>query len=587
MIHNRKERLVVVINMLISILKIYSKIQFKYIIKQKMGAVNALFFKWFKREISIPMFLFIKLIQTLVEYFIFYVLVYFLFNKNRSGLDYIEMIELLFSILFFVPILNKLSFLNKILIPLDSELIFTTSLKSKQIFLLNYLSQFLRTKIKDIPFFLILTIQISQVISEHLLLYWILAAIIYLCGELLGFITLIVACKIRENNLKRGYGFHSFLFVQLLGISIFITTFLFSRTFFSWISTIKRIESKEFFTRIITEMLHTIKILLKWKRNIPTMDKSATDLIFQFESTHLYILFLWAGLILLSTCFTYKIAGSWYRTDWRNSNSNKKDWIYAISKMYLCIFKNLFTKVQVKQLFNNKEELATNYSLFFFNYFNYIWIGVACGAANGNINNSPIIRLILIHTLFNIISRDYFSAGIVWFPSILRFDGEGRALSLYRLAGENLYKVYEAKITLQRFMGIFDFVILFSSISFILNLSFYEYLFVTGLSIFNFFIAPHLKTLPSYIYPHIERLHFTETGEYIENKIWEKNIENNIYSVFLFLGLGIPLILLMTKLSIHNVYFIGMIIYLIMSVTGMVIINVLLNKITPKVNEFK
>ncbi|BCC49562.1 hypothetical protein BCJMU02_4871 [Bacillus cereus] len=103
-------------------------------------------------------------------------------------------------------------------------------------------------------------------------------------------------------------------------------------------------------------------------------------------------------------------------------------------------------------------------------------------------SSSPIIRVFTIFVIFNSISRDAFEAGTTLFPGIVRFDGEGKSIVLYRITGTDLKQVYKQKLIFQRILGLFEFTLTFTIIMMILSVTGLELLFVLCLVLLNFYV---------------------------------------------------------------------------------------------------
>lgn len=75
-------------------------------------------------------------------------------------------------------------------------------------------------------------------------------------------------------------------------------------------------------------------------------------------------------------------------------------------------------------------------------------------------SSSPIIRVFTIFVIFNSISRDAFEAGTTLFPGIVRFDGEGKSIVLYRITGTDLKKYISKNLFFNVFWGYLNLLLL-------------------------------------------------------------------------------------------------------------------------------
>lgn len=561
-------------------LKIYVESQYKYSIMQSHEVINTFFKSKFNKEVHIKIITYLNIIKKLLNYSVFY-LITFVFLDKQNQLSYTEILTLAYSVFFFIPLLNKMKFFHRLFQPVDFPILYTTPLSNKQIFSLSYLSIFIRKKLQDVPYYYILALLVSNQHQDSLLSYWIITCIVYFSGELLGYSMLIVTSKVKLRRVKKGYGFTSFLLVHFIGIILFIGVYSLFRTIFLWSFEVDILQVENYLSQIYLSLTDTLSTLVSLQLKVHTVPAVAINFLLNNESGNIFFVYVLITCIIFIVSF--RKSGSWYRKDLKTINSKKKDWISIILNVYLGFSKSIFSKIQIKRMFNS-EEMPSSYIFFLFNYYNYIWLGVASAVYGLDINERPIFRILLLYFLFNIISRDSFTSGITWFSNIFRFDGEGRSLEMYKISGVDLYNVYKSKINLERMMGLFDFFILFTAIGLILNLSVYEFLYVLSLSIFNFSCMPHLKILPSYIMPHVNRAHYSETGEYLEEKIWEKNINQNIQTFLFILGLGIPVSMIYFQYPQNYSYMIGSIIYLLLTGFGLLSISVILKKMNPKIN---
>ncbi|BCC14520.1 hypothetical protein BCM0100_4802 [Bacillus cereus] len=200
-------------------------------------------------------------------------------------------------------------------------------------------------------------------------------------------------------------------------------------------------------------------------------------------------------------------------------------------------------------------------------------------------SSSPIIRVFTIFVIFNSISRDAFEAGTTLFPGIVRFDGEGKSIVLYRITGTDLKQVYKQKLIFQRILGLFEFTLTFTIIMMILSVTGLELLFVSCLVLLNFLCIPHLKLLPSFASPHFNKQHYSEADDFEEQEIWEDSIESKL-SQFLTIAIITPMIMMILfDFKLNDIYLVGSLIILLITGILYTIIRLVIKKITKKINK--
>lgn len=165
-------------------------------------------------------------------------------------------------------------------------------------------------------------------------------------------------------------------------------------------------------------------------------------------------------MIIVFSIWCWKISGSWYRTDWKLKDKRKKDWIDVIQIIFCNLSTDIILKVQILNLFRDRIQLSHHFTYFFYHYSNYIFIGAAVGVMDTVDSSSPIIRVFTIFVIFNSISRDAFEAGTTLFPGIVRFDGEGKSIVLYRITGTDLKKYISKNLFFNVFWGYLNLLLL-------------------------------------------------------------------------------------------------------------------------------
>ncbi|WP_161408103.1 hypothetical protein [Paenibacillus silvestris] len=528
------------------------------------------------------------ILLTLLKYGLIGVGLFIFIHKGKVYLSNWELVCTTYLLLFLSPVIGNLGLVKRVLAPVDEILLSTSPLSNRQIFLFNYTVSFVTKKLPEIPFMIILTFVVWYNVDVLSWSFWIFSILLYVTAQVISFCLMISLCLLQVNRYRKGYRWGTFLYVMFCGMLMFFISFFISKTTFSWLTSTPNIKDVFSMPLFLKHFFQTVRVILQFKQSLLTPDLVAAKAsIYSLDISLLLYLILYIGFVaLMFAILFYYRAGFWYRTSWRIEVSQHKDWLWLLERIFLLLARDIHTRIQIKQLLRNRLQIASDYAFFFFNYFNYLWIGIAAGLYQIDFTEHPLIRLISLFMLFNIVARDSFGGGVIWFPGMMKFDSDGRALQLYRISGENLIHVYKAKIRVQRWLGSLDFLIMFSVLVYILKPSLVEWPFIISLCAMNFFCIPHLKTIPSLMFPRLTRQHYTENEDYLEATLWQENIEKKTQQIFFLIGLLSLVALLILHVDTSLVYWIGSLIYTLCLICGLLVFHVLLERQKIKSNEF-
>ncbi|EKF8754126.1 hypothetical protein O0580_002176, partial [Staphylococcus pseudintermedius] len=227
---------------------------------------------------------------------------------------------------------------------------------------------------------------------------------------------------------------------------------------------------------------------------------------------------MWLSLMLLILVILYRcnLIGYWYR---------KEDVYNSYLNRDISLPNSLFF-VQLKQLLSNREEINLHKPFFYISYSIWFFVGVIIyfsQFSSGQLANAMAFLMIL-----NTVTRDSFSAGVDLFTRSLRFDSDGKSIGLYRISNTKFQRIYEAKISLIRFLGIKETFIIAILLSLFFNMDVYLYFLLIQITVINAIIIPNLSLLPSYLSPHFNYQHYSEFDYFEDQSILEDSLFDKI-----------------------------------------------------------
>ncbi|WP_243290406.1 hypothetical protein [Bacillus sp. FJAT-47783] len=565
----------------------YIRIRFKYYIQRNTEFFNKILSKWLQEK-TIKQYIYIFIgISLLIKFVLFYIVISFLVNYAKPFFTDFQMLNFFYFILLFSPIIHGVSISKKVFDPFDRSLLLISPLSDREIFLLSWFGNWTISYFSKFPYLLLSSFILWKAIDPLSGTYW---AVFLLTLLLLGTISIsavFFASFFIYQRIKKGYRVLSFIQSILIGGISFIFGWFFSKSIGSWISRNPNFFSLEAWVQIPETFLLSLHDLLDAKRKILTLDNVATKISFgTYENQDVFIFILSIAILLGIFFLSFSNSGFWYREELAG-HYLYKDWISFLERILLKRRGiDIYKKVQLLNLFRDRLQISNNASFFFFHYTNYFFIGAAFGfhpfIQNGE---NQILRLVILFFLFHIISRDAFDAGTTLFPGILKFDGDGKKVQMYRISGESFVHLYHAKIAVQRYLGIPELLINFIVMSLILKLGLLECFFVLTIVGLNSVLIPHLKTLPSYASPHFDKQHFTETDDFYEQEIWEDSIESRLLSFLMIISICPIAILLLSNVSVPVIYLLSGLFHILLTISVYVILTIIKHKVTEKMDE--
>jgi hypothetical protein len=401
----------------------------------------------------------------------------------------------------------------------------------------------------------------------------------------ISFIVSVFLSKLAIDRTRNGYRFGTMLVSVITGGIALLVSFVAVRTVLSWLTLSPNLLNSMDWKSLINEFFISIRKVIDLEIN----ELFLSHFFVQFATTgsletH-WIYFFQIGIIIFLSIWSWTICGNWYRTDWKSERKHHRDWLDIVQRLFYRSSTNIILQTLVLNLFRNRLQLSHHFTYFFYHYSNYMFIGAAIGAMDTVDRSSPILRLLVVFVIFNAISRDAFEAGTTLFPGIIRFDGEGKSIALYRITGTDLRKVYNQKISLQRRLGLLEFTLSFSIISFILEVKGLELLFILSLVFLNFLCIPHLKLLPSFASPHFNKQHYSESEDFEEQEIWEDSIESKLLQFLTIAIISPMLMMILFDFTLDDMYLVGAVIITLLSIIIYIIIRILIKKISSKINK--
>ncbi|GAB6460695.1 hypothetical protein bcgnr5378_39280 [Bacillus cereus] len=568
--------------MFVIALQNYLKTRLRYIILRKSDFFVRILKKFIAQEI-INKYIYLFIIGVnLIKYFLYFIAMTFLLSVGSEYLSLKELVYCYFNVIVLLVLFEGAQYSKSLIAPAEEVLLSASPLTNREIYLFNWLSHFVIFSIPNYIFVLLGVISFFVVFDEVGFLFLFTTFFYFIIVILISFIVSVLLSRLSVNRVKNGYHLGTMLVSIITGSIALLISFVGIRTLLAWITTSSNLLDWKI---LIKELFVSLSKVINLE-----MNKLFLSYFFAEVSTSSSYDFHWIYLveglmIIVFSIWCWKISGSWYRTDWKLKDKRKKDWIDIIQIIFCNLSTNIILKVQILNLFRDRIQLSHHFTYFFYHYSNYIFIGAAVGVMDTVDSSSPIIRVFTIFVIFNSISRDAFEAGTTLFPGIVRFDGEGKSIVLYRITGTDLKQVYKQKLIFQRILGLFEFTLTFTIIMMILSVTGLELLFVLCLVLLNFLCIPHLKLLPSFASPHFNKQHYSEADDFEEQEIWEDSIESKL-SQFLTIAIITPMIMMILfDFKLNDIYLVGSLIILLITGILYTIIRLVIKKITKKINK--
>ncbi|EGQ2712973.1 hypothetical protein LNA61_002015 [Staphylococcus pseudintermedius] len=490
----------------------YLKFNFLYFVQRK--------FEFIKNNNLKKMFKLLFFIQVMSSTFFLFLtsLIVSSYLRKYISIGVIEYYYFLISFIFIVliPILPR----AKILIsPMDKDLLYRVGLKQSDIFNLIYLTDVLK-KIPVYLSFIAIGLGISLNYQQPwILLFKTILSIIYFMS--ISYIIQIIYTNIKVKSNKKIVSISYFFINIILGIAVAIIGF-----------AIAFLILNIFIGPFLIFSSHIIKIKEKfeWSNYLHSVKSqffdihSKTTVILDVISPHTIFIkinfynVMWLSLMLLILVILYRcnLIGYWYR---------KEDVYNSYLNRDISLPNSLFF-VQLKQLLSNREEINLHKPFFYISYSIWFFVGVIIyfsQFSSGQLANAMAFLMIL-----NTVTRDSFSAGVDLFTRSLRFDSDGKSIGLYRISNTKFQRIYEAKISLIRFLGIKETFIIAILLSLFFNMDVYLYFLLIQITVINAIIIPNLSLLPSYLSPHFNYQHYSEFDYFEDQSILEDSLFDKI-----------------------------------------------------------
>lgn len=566
-------------------LLIYLKMYIRYSILRKTEFFIRTLNKWLQEK-TIKKYIYHLIgIWSVIQLLITTVLIIAIWNYLQHQISNESLALIFILIILSISIFDGFFLTERVLTPFDEKILAVSPFNNREMFLFTFLSEFLIKK----SFYYCSLIVISLIlVTTNPDLSWpfffsILGTII-----LASFLTLkstVIKCLIQVRRVKKGYKIEPFFYIFFIGTFICFITIVISQVIFKWVQGVHGFWVINNWGKLVLLLVEQIDYYLQLKIQIPTIDIYLMKLAmanFTFED--IIPLLLWFFILLILTVFCFYLAGKWYRHTWQFDSYFQNDWFNTLEKVLLSFTKDIIKKVQIKQLFRNRDQLSHHFAQFYGHYFNYFYIGVAIAATILPVEKDSYLRFFIVFFLFYRIAADAFDS-VSLYPDLLRFDGDGKRLYLYRAANRNLLDVYKAKIYVQRTLGFMECLFFFIILGIILALTRIEIVFVSTIFFVHILCLPHLLTLSSYISPHISRQHYSEADEHIESHVMQGILSGNVTQIAIFM-IFIPIFyMLFIEANIQWFFSVTIVLMLIIYGTIYCFIYMLLYKLTPVVNK--
>lgn len=524
-----------------NIFKTYLLIYIRYYIARKIAATYK-FVRVFSKSNWIGKFIF----PIMISIQLFFLIIALLLFNYAFGYVYVRYSEeLVFTawtfLIFLVGVSSGFSLTRRVISPLDRELLLVTPLSVRSAFHLNWISGF----ILDFfwTYFYLMAFFVYLFFTYEMTVYFVVYALLNLGASIiLAYIVSIAKCLVLVKRIEYGFKWLAFLFSFLIGLFILFISIIFFHGLFFWLSNEPNIFILGSYIKLISDTLSVFFNYMSFLYQFPNLISYLVSMLVFSNNEGLVGVIISFSTLSLIAFLCYQFAGCWYAISWTTPKNKYEDWIYYIEKRLASVLRNTFTKVQVHHWLRDRLIISQNYTYFFGHFFLYVYLAIAISLAQPEINLSPLVKLIILFLLFNSMSRDAFDT-VSLFPSLFRFDGDGRVIELYRITNTNLYQLYKSKIAIQRVIGSFECIIMTTLLLLIIPLAWYEVIFVLSIVLMNAICVPHLMTLPSFATPHFNRQHFSEAEDYLENDIVQSQVNDRLVQFLLLISI-IPIIFL-------------------------------------------
>ncbi|HBI03821.1 MAG TPA: hypothetical protein DDY49_07320, partial [Paenibacillaceae bacterium] len=447
--------------MLLQTLIKYISLNFKYRLRRKTEFFAKILSRWLPLNTINKNIFPIILSVSFFKYILFFSISFFFVKFGMQFLNNFEIISGFFYAIILISLFISAGFVPNVLLPADENILNTSPLSNKEIFIFHWMAHLFNYHISFFIYILIFSLVLFLSLSVTKT-FWFSLIIFLLFILLLIFSISIFLCIVTVNRIREGFRWSTLLISLVNGFIAFIISYIICHSIFSWVTSNPNFLAGSSWSQLIEEFFITYKQILDYSVHSYFIVFYLAKLSIENDfMNYIFPLLFFITLIHILFIFSYLNAGKWHRTAWETRSKIKKDWIDVIQQVFLLFSKNIYFRTQVLNLFRNRIQISHHYTFFFFHYSNYIFLGIAAGAMGTVTNDFPILRLCLLFFLYNAISRDAFEAGTTLFPGILRYDGEGKTIQIYRITNDNPLNLYKAKIQLQRLLGMAEFIIIF------------------------------------------------------------------------------------------------------------------------------
>lgn len=544
------------------LLATYSSYRFKYRFRQKYEGFTGYIFN---KRVFNPKYIFHFIItKYIVNVILFFVLGCFINNQLVKNIGYQDTVITITSILFIFNLINGINVSHSVIDPFDKQLLFLSSLSNKQIFFLNWISNFVVNTLPQVIYTIILGLSTIFFLPDNYRINYLMTLIIiFLIAILFSFFISTLLINAKSELKVKGIGIFSFIKSCLVGLTLSVVAFqvgkIFIRIleylfeiidtpsgFLSNIKNLTNIISQNLPSDILLSFLSTVNLTnYNWTHYLFPRPFSELLLIGNGVSRNDLILFIYSLLILIFLVLCTKNNGFWYKKNNIPTSNNK--WLQIYRRIVLTNEKNKIVKGEINSLFNDSEVVYSRYR-FFLGYHFWLYAGFSIAL----IHMTPVREIkdfasfIIIYSL----TKSCINSPVSIFPSKFKFDGNVTSVYLYRLVGESFVKLLKNKIKVIRRIVIFELTISLFIVLTILRPDFYTIVIFLVVTFLNVILVPYFSISPSYINLHLRKQHFTDADVSVSQNLIEDKIIGRIEGWF-FLILSL-IYLMLFKLSING-----------------------------------
>lgn len=215
-------------------------------------------------------------------------------------------------------------------------------------------------------------------------------------------------------------------------------------------------------------------------------------------------------------------SGQWYRIEWQSGwqNWRRRDLFNIAEAAFLTVTKifyprDSFIPVQLHNLCRRREWVVASVADLFGGSLNWIWVGVAFGAAPF-LADSPGAAAIFALLVGERTASESARGPFVDFKESLVLDAEGRQAGLYRVAGTSVLELYCAKLRTGRIISSLSLLVTLILIAIIAELPIGSWVLLFSAGFTAWVVFPHIELLPGLASPHFDWDHPEELDHYFE-----------------------------------------------------------------------